>query len=531
MYYFFKDSIKSLWIVVILAIFGLVFWSCGDGGGGNSNQGLAFILINDGTAYSVSKGTSTAAVITIPAIYEGLPVTTIADNGFLGYTNLTSIILPNGITKIGTYAFYQCTNLESVVIPTVVIIGNFAFDGCSSLVTVFYRGASSVNWAIVISGMEINNDPLAAANLFYYSETLPDTVNTHWLFVDGIPVTWNNYTVTFNSNGGSSFSSQIINHGGTATRPVNPTRSGYVFDNWYSDIGFTSIYNFLTPVTSNITLYAKWNEGIVSSSGIELIRISAGTYTRGSSNSVDWNASPPHQVTLTSGFYMGKYEITQEQYQEVMGNNPSYFNGGSSEEGYLPREPAAGEVQGKRPVEGVTWFDAVEFCNKLSEIEGLTPVYTITGRTPSTGYPITSATVTANWNANGYRLPTEAEWEYACRAGSTTAWHFGDDESQLVNYAWYSANSNYRTHEVGMKLPNAWGLYDMHGNVWEWCWDWYASYSSTAQTDPRGPDGGTNRVSRSGYWFSSAEYSRSADRNYCNPDGGNSGFGFRVARK
>jgi len=506
-------NVKLIGILTFLVIFGLVFWGCDDGGGGNLiseyTPGLAFALINDGTAYSVSKGIATGSVITIPAIYEGLPVTTIADSGFSGYSGLTSIILPIGISRIGSHAFFYCNNLTSIMIPTsVTSIGNFAFDGCSSLETVFYRGAAIINWAAISIGS--SNTPLIEADRFYYSQTAPDTVNTHWFFMDGVPTVWS-LAVTFNSNGGSVFAAQIINFNGTVTRPANPKRTGFVFDNWYSDEGLITVYDFLTPVTSDITLFAKWNQW----NGIEMVQISAGTYTRG-----DSSYRPPHQVTLTSGFYMGKYEVTQEQYMAVMRVNPSSFSS----------NPAAGETQARRPVERVTWFDAVEFCNKLSEVEGLTPVYTITGRKPDAGYPITSATVTANWNANGYRLPTEAEWEYACRAGSTTLWHFGDDQNQLVNYAWFSSNSNSMTHEVGKKLPNAWGLYDMHGNVNEWCCDWYADYSSEAQTDPRGPVSGTFRVVRGGSWYLSAGFTLSAHRSSHSLDVRYSNLGFRVVR-
>ena len=242
---------------------------------------------------------------------------------------------------------------------------------------------------------------------------------------------------------------------------------------------------------------------------MQMVSIPAGTLTWGSAT-----------ITL-SAFKMGKYEVTQEQYEAVMGTNPSWFSS----------NPTVGEIQGKRPVEKVTWFDAIEFCNKLSTKEGLTPVYTITGRTPVTGYPITAATVTANWKNNGYRLPTEAQWEYACRAGSTTNWYFGDNESDIDYYAWYWDNSNEMTHQVGKKTANAWGLYDMHGNVMEWCWDWYRDYPTINQANYTGAVSGNYRVYRGGCWGYSASYASSAYRN-----GNHAGFvnestyGFRVVR-
>jgi formylglycine-generating enzyme required for sulfatase activity len=261
---------------------------------------------------------------------------------------------------------------------------------------------------------------------------------------------------------------------------------------------------------------------------METVWIPDGSFTMGSPTSESAvgrfdDEGPQRTVTLNSGFYMGKYPVTQEQYQTVMGTNPSGF-----------KTVTGNENAAKLPVEMVTWYDAVEFCNKLSQLEGLTPVYTISGRTPSSGYPITSATVTATLSRNGYRLPTEAQWEYACRAGTKTAYYTG--ASINYNTGWYNENSGDRTHEVGKKpalggvLGNKWGLYDMHGNVWEWCWDWFGDYSSGTQTDPTGPISGTTRVNRGGSWYSSPQGLRSACRNADLPSTQFANLGFRVVR-
>ena len=257
------------------------------------------------------------------------------------------------------------------------------------------------------------------------------------------------------------------------------------------------------------------NLPIINSAGsltsiMEMVQIYGGTFTMGSIDPQDLYASPERQVTLSS-FNIGKYPVTQAQYLEVTGTNPSYYTGNLN-----------------RPVDQVTWFDAIEFCNKLSEMEGLTPVYTINDRTPATGYPITNATVIEDWNATGYRLPTEAEWEYACRAGTTTPW--SHDESLHNDYMWINTNSGWSTHPVGQKLENPWGLYDMLGNVYEWCWDWFETYPNIDETNPTGALTGTVRVQRGASWSYSAQYARSACRNTNPPSDRNGNNGFRVVK-
>jgi formylglycine-generating enzyme required for sulfatase activity/predicted aspartyl protease len=225
-----------------------------------------------------------------------------------------------------------------------------------------------------------------------------------------------------------------------------------------------------------------------NSIGMEFVLIPAGEFQMGS-NDGDDNAKPVHTVRISRPFYLGKYEVTQAQWEAVMGNNPSAFKGNTN-----------------LPVENVSWQDVQEFINRLNA----------------------RARDTAS-----YRLPTEAEWEYAARAGSTTAYSFGDDARQSEQYAW-SNMRGFTTHPVGRLLPNAWGLYDMHGNVSEWVQDWYGAYPSGTVTAPTGPPSGSDRVYRGGGWFGDVSACRSAYRSYDAPgfisyDFGD--LGFRLLRE
>jgi formylglycine-generating enzyme required for sulfatase activity len=228
---------------------------------------------------------------------------------------------------------------------------------------------------------------------------------------------------------------------------------------------------------------------VTNSIGMKLRLISAGEFMMGSpeTESEREDNETQHRVSITKPFYLGVTEVTQEQYQTVMGKNPSQFKGPQN------------------PVEKVSWADAVEFCRKLSAM----PAEKTAGHV--------------------YRLPTEAEWEYACRSGTTTAYGFGDDASRLGDYGWFG-NSDSSTHPVGEKKPNAWGLYDMHGNVWEWCQDWYSAYPSGSAMDPTGATSGSNRVLRGGGWSTLARFCLSADRGGSTPENRDDYLGFRVLR-
>jgi formylglycine-generating enzyme required for sulfatase activity len=275
---------------------------------------------------------------------------------------------------------------------------------------------------------------------------------------------------------------------------------------------FDLMDGFVSTLVENVSGGTSARPAVVRSGAVPdgFVRVEGGTFTMGSPTSEvsRSDSEAQHQVTVSS-FYMGKYEVTQAEYEAVMGTNPSKFKGSNL------------------PVEQVSWYDAIEYCNKRSEKEGLSPAYTVSG-----------TTVTWNRNANGYRLPTEAEWEYACRAGTTTPFSTGSNiTTSQANYNGnYPYNNNakgtYRekTTAVGSFSSNLWGLYDMHGNGWEWCWDWYGGYSMAVQTDPRGAVSGSVRVPRGGSWLSFAQYLRSAYRVNGTPSNRNGDLGFRLVR-
>jgi len=552
-----------------------------------NNGDYTFIEGRYGVVFIEYKGSGGNRLI-IPRELNGTAVKGIGDRAFRE-KNISRMQLPDGLVFIGREAFYG-NALTSLTMPnSVAYIGTGAFHG-NELTELGFAGNRRV---IIIEARDSRNDgwgdswngegalriSVNGANFQYLRAVGPggkdflfagtgDEVVFYWVagssqgensfvvyYSDNPPnpelgttesgkiLLYKNYgdltnttngerlgsftvlnvnqpIVTYDADGGTPAPSAVaVENGSKINQPPAMTRTGWTFDKWYTDPARTTAAAFPITVTGNVNLYAKWT-GRTGSTGIELIRVEGGSFQMGSNDRQDFGASPPHTVTLT-GFYIGKYPVTQDQYQAVMGSNPSNFKS----------TPASGEAQGRRPVENVTWYDAVEFCNKLSAKEGLQPVYTISGRTPTTGYPITGGTVTPNTGANGYRLPTEAQWEYAARGGNGSPGNYTYAGSNNIgNVAWYSENSNGMTHEVGKKAPNGLGIYDMSGNVWEWCWDWYGDYSSSAQTNPVGAVSGALRVMRGGSWFNPAENVRSAYRYYFDPLYRYVDFGFRLVR-
>jgi formylglycine-generating enzyme required for sulfatase activity len=259
----------------------------------------------------------------------------------------------------------------------------------------------------------------------------------------------------------------------------------------------------------------RFYRAVVFAAPTNLVFIPPGTFRMGAStNELDSSTLDPSigehpltAVTIGKGFCMGKYEVTQGEYLAVMGTNPSYFNGDRSGE-----PPPFNQNYGTdltRPVETVTWFNATNYCGKLTQRE------------------LAAGRIATN---SVYRLPTEAEWEYACRAWTSTRFSYGDDldYTSLPDYAWYDGNSGGTTHPVGQKLPNPWGLYDMHGNVEEYCQDIYNTYRGGIALDPQGPATGSGPVHRGGDWSHPNWGCRSAFRFGFSPDNSFYNLGFRV---
>ncbi len=437
-----------------------------------------------------------------------------ADNKFSAYTNedgTYSISLTPVSVKEETPATFQLQqNYPNPFNPSTTIpfslneagfvnlsVYNITGQKVRTLVESYHSvGSYIVTW----NGLDVSGKS-AAAGIYIYQLKCGDAVESRkMLLLDG------------GSSGGFSGSNQ------TATRAK-------VMAKFVSD---ATIKTFLLTITGyDIETYEESGVTVVDGESYDFVvvrkpfdiriftfvSIHDGSFRMGDIQNYGQNSQekPVHDVTISS-FEMSIYEITQGQYQMVMGSNPS-------------KNYKVGE---NYPVEMVSWYDAVKFCNKLSDAAGLERCHN-------------ESSWSCDFSKNGFRLPTEAEWEYACRAGTETKFYTGNNLSSdartstdLDVAGWYDGNSGNKTHSVGGKEPNSFGLYDMHGNVWEWCNDWYGDnyYSSSPSINPTGPSFyGLYRVIRGGGWGSYAGYCRSAYRDRNGPAYTSYRMGFRVVRR
>jgi len=307
-----------------------------------------------------------------------------------------------------------------------------------------------------------------------------------------------------------------------------PTEGAEIY---YRRGGSYILYTGPVLITNPSTLTAKAaKSGMVNSSEhseaytssyepTEMVQIGGGTFYMGrTTGDGSPDELPVHQVYVT-GFSISKYEITQREWEDVMGENPSSFTGDAS-----------------LPVENVSIYSIMSYCNRRSIREGKAPVYSINfltnpdywGEIPTSDNPAWN-NIHWNWDSNGYRLPTEAEWEFAARARTNNPDYIYAGSNDLDEVAWHYGNSGAQTHNVGLKQPNGWGMYDMSGNVWEWCWDWFGPYFSQSEVNPRGPATGTYRILRGGSWsMDDDDGCRVAGRGWSNPSNADNKCGFRV---
>jgi len=364
------------------------------------------------------------------------------------------------------------------------------------------------------------------------------TINTH-------PVETTNFTCG-NISGNLTISASVIggaalryqwylnteNNNTEGTRINGATNASFTIPTTLSDGTYYYFCEISAAGTTGGTASVRSNVATVSVVDylpVEMVWVPGGSFELGREigTAGSGDVTPVSTVTLT-GFYIGKYEVMQAQYYSVMGSNPSNFSS----------NPVVGEIQGRRPVELVSWYDAIVFCNRLSMKEGLTPAYSINGSTNPTNWGSVPTSSSAVWNnveivsdSTGYRLPTEAQWEYAAKGGNGSPGNFTFAGSNNVNdVAWHSGNSGSRTHAVGLKQPNGLGIYDMSGNVSEWCWDWRWDYTSEAKTNPVGAASGSYRVRRGGGWNGDGQNLRSAYRDYGDPFYRGYNIGFRLLR-
>jgi formylglycine-generating enzyme required for sulfatase activity len=442
------------------------------------------------------------------------------------------------ITDDGHKSAFCTVNVGRIVLAGITLDDFDLWVGDTQPIPVTFQPENATNKSLLVTTSDRSIVAVTADNkvLGVKAGTATITVRTHNSFMASCVITVSNVDVTgvdldITGLRLDLWKSQVLTH---TVQPLNATFKGVSWESSNEEVavvivdgtGVATVFGVKEgPATITVTAdegdYKATCDVTVVRPNIPeeklkfpLVLIPDGTFMMGSPEDEDGYydlEGPPRQVTLTKSYYMGAYGVSQALYKTVTGHNPSYFN---AEKG-----PFA-QYLDVWPVDTVTWYDAIEFCNRLSYLEGLQQVYKIEDREPVIGYPISYATVTVDWTKNGYRLPTEAEWEHACRADTTTVYNTGKN-TITINEANFDDNTNNawgQTTPSNMYAPNAWGLYDMHGNLEEWCWD-EAYYYSGDPTDPTGPDYEIYgwKILRGGSWNYPAEWARSASRNIGEP--------------
>ncbi|MCL2443967.1 MAG: formylglycine-generating enzyme family protein, partial [Treponema sp.] len=467
-----------------------------------------YCLISTADEVSIPVRSNVARVIvSIPVIIintQPTPTTNVFSGNISGDLSVAASVIGNADIS---YQWYRNTinnnsggtiisgaTNASYVIPTTLTAGTYYYycrlsaGGGASPVS---SSVARVNVSVPV--ITINTQPSPTTNVFS-GNISGGNLSVGASVTGNAEIRYQWYSNTTNNNSGGTIINGAIN--ASYVIPTSLTAGTYYYYCRLNAGGGAS------PVSSNVAR-------VIVVEPIEMVQVPGGSFELGRNLGTGGGSDEtPVSTVNISGFYMGKYQVTREQYFTVMGTYPGFI---------LAAHAAAAEQ--------VSWYDAIVFCNRLSNMEDLTPAYSISGSTNPDAWGTVPTSSNATWNAvqivsgsTGYRLPTEAQWEYAAKGGNGSPGNFtysGSNDPDAV--AWYRGNSGNITHEVGKKAPNSLGIYDMSGNVAEWCWDWFGIYTSTTKIDPTGAPSGTNRVIRGGSWGHSSENVRSVYRSHNDP--------------